>query len=362
MNLDCCFGDLEPARDDLVGLAANEPTHFAPALNTQSLALREVDFRRGSDGAGRVIVNLPSTQVGVDIRQQGQSLVVEFLRSTIPDNLRRKLDVADFGTPVQTISTFQSGDKVRMVVEPRGAWEHSAYQTDNQFVLEVRPVRLDPNKLTQGVGFQGEKLSLNFQNIEVRALLQVIADFTNFNVVTSDTVGGTVTLRKTAEEVKKSNRTIVEFTWNHTTLHAMKVDKGLTYIQSGFQAGQHVQQARTLRTLLGDEMLVHLEFIRTLEGAMTCAGLQLVRYSSDERLDRIMQIHREHGVQIANPHVYIVEDGKQGQVNPAVVASKLRFDPAGLLNPGKLRGWEQREQILADAAKGSVSLATLPRC
>jgi type IV pilus assembly protein PilQ len=176
-------------------LAANEPTHFAPAQNTQSLALREVDFRRGSDGAGRVIVNLPSTQVGVDIRQQGQSLVVEFLRSTIPDNLRRKLDVADFGTPVQTISTFQSGDKVRMVVEPRGAWEHSAYQTDNQFVLEVRPVRLDPNKLTQGVGFQGEKLSLNFQNIEVRALLQVIADFTNFNVVTSDTVGGTVTLR-----------------------------------------------------------------------------------------------------------------------------------------------------------------------
>jgi len=176
-------------------VAANEPTHFAAPQNTQSLALREVDFRRGTDGAGRVIVNLPSTQVGVDIRQQGQSLVVEFLRSTIPDNLRRKLDVADFGTPVQTISTFQSGDKVRMVVEPKGAWEHSAYQTDNQFVLEVRPVRLDPNKLTQGVGFQGEKLSLNFQNIEVRALLQVIADFTNFNVVTSDTVTGSVTLR-----------------------------------------------------------------------------------------------------------------------------------------------------------------------
>jgi type IV pilus assembly protein PilQ len=176
-------------------VAANEPTHFAAPQNAQSIALREVDFRRGADGAGRVIVNLASTQVGVDIRQQGQSLVVEFLRSTIPDSLRRKFDVADFGTPVQTISTFQSGDKVRMVVEPRGAWEHSAYQTDNQFVLEVRPVRLDPNKLTQGVGFQGEKLSLNFQNIEVRALLQVIADFTNFNVVTSDTVTGSVTLR-----------------------------------------------------------------------------------------------------------------------------------------------------------------------
>jgi type IV pilus assembly protein PilQ len=131
----------------------------------------------------------------VDIRQQGQSLVVEFLRSTLPESLRRRLDVTDFGTPIQSVSTFQSGDRVRLVVEPRGDWEHSAYQTDNQFVLEVRPMKVDPNKLTQGPGFQGEKLSLNFQNIEVRALLQVIADFTNFNVVTSDTVTGNVTLR-----------------------------------------------------------------------------------------------------------------------------------------------------------------------
>jgi type IV pilus assembly protein PilQ len=177
------------------GPAAPAPTTFAPAQNTNPQGLRDIDFRRGADGAGRVVVNLPSTQVGVDIRQQGQSLVVEFLRSTLPDSLRRKLDVTDFGTPVRSISTFQSGDRVRMVVEPTGAWEHSAYQSDNQFVLEVRPVKLDPNKLTQGVGFQGEKLSLNFQNIEVRALLQVIADFTNFNVVTSDTVTGTVTLR-----------------------------------------------------------------------------------------------------------------------------------------------------------------------
>lgn len=177
------------------GAGAEQAVQFAAPQNTNPLALRDVDFRRGQDGAGRVIVNLPSTQVGVDIRQQGQTLVVEFLRSSLPDTLRRRLDVTDFGTPVKTISTFQTGDKVRMVVEPTGAWEHSAYQSDNQFVLEVRPVKVDPNKLTQGPGFQGEKLSLNFQNIEVRALLQVIADFTNFNVVTSDTVTGTVTLR-----------------------------------------------------------------------------------------------------------------------------------------------------------------------
>jgi type IV pilus assembly protein PilQ len=176
--------------------AAAAPTpSFAPSLNAAPQSIRNIDFRRGADGAGRVVVDLPSTQVGVDIRQQGKTLVVDFLRSSVPDSLRRRLDVTDFGTPVATVSTSQSGDRVRMVVEPRGNWEHSAYQSDNQFVLEVRAQREDPNKLTQGPGYGGEKLSLNFQNIEVRALLQVIADFTNFNVVTSDTVTGSVTLR-----------------------------------------------------------------------------------------------------------------------------------------------------------------------
>ncbi|WP_082579976.1 type IV pilus secretin PilQ [Pelomonas sp. Root1444] len=175
--------------------APGQPVHFAQSLNAAPQALRDVDFRRGADGAGRIIVNLPSNQVGVDIQQQGQGLVVEFLRSSLPDNLRRRIDVTDFGTPVQTIATTQAGDRVRMVVEPKGSWEHSAYQSDNQFVLEIRPQKVDPNKLTQGPGYSGDKLSLNFQNIEVRALLQVIADFTNFNVVTSDTVTGNVTLR-----------------------------------------------------------------------------------------------------------------------------------------------------------------------
>ena len=175
--------------------SSGQTTRFAESLNRTQLPLRDIDFRRGSDGAGRVVVELPNNQVGVDIRQQGQSLVVEFLRSSLPDTLRRRLDVTDFGTPVQSITTTQQGDRVRMVVEPRGTWEHSAYQSDNQFVLEVRAQKVDPNKLVQGAGYAGEKLSLNFQNIEVRALLQVIADFTNFNVVTSDTVTGNVTLR-----------------------------------------------------------------------------------------------------------------------------------------------------------------------
>ncbi|MBX9717144.1 MAG: type IV pilus secretin PilQ [Burkholderiaceae bacterium] len=177
------------------GAVAPAPTRFAEPQNRQQLPLKDIDFRRGADGAGRVVVDLANNQVGVDIRQQGKGLVVEFLQSSLPDALRRRLDVTDFGTPVQTVSTVQVGDRVRMVVEPRGDWEHSAYQSDNQFVIEVRAQKIDPNKLTQGPGFAGEKLSLNFQNIEVRALLQVIADFTNFNVVTSDTVTGNVTLR-----------------------------------------------------------------------------------------------------------------------------------------------------------------------
>ena len=160
-----------------------------------SQALRDIDFRRGLEGAGRILVTLPSADTVVDIRNQGQNLALEFLGAALPEALRRRLDVTDFGTPVQAVSTVQNGDKVRMIVEARGAWEHSAYQTDNQFVLEVRPVRSDPNRLTQGSGYSGERLSLNFQNIEVRSLLQVVADFTNFNVVTSDTVTGSVTLR-----------------------------------------------------------------------------------------------------------------------------------------------------------------------
>jgi type IV pilus assembly protein PilQ len=174
---------------------AAEPVRFAPSINTTQLPLKEVDFRKGNDGAGRVVVNLANNQVGVDIRQQGQGLVIEFLKTSLPDSLRRRLDVTDFGTPVQFVTTSQVGDRVRMIVDSRGAWEHSAYQSESQFVLEVRPQKIDPNKLVQGPGYSGEKLTLNFQNIEVRALLQVIADFTNFNVVTSDTVTGNVTLR-----------------------------------------------------------------------------------------------------------------------------------------------------------------------
>ena len=184
---------LEPVAG--AALATSTPTVFAENRNRDTLPLRDVDFRMGSDNTGRVIVDLPNNQVGVDVRQQGKNLVVEFTKSTLPEGLRRRLDVADFNTPVQLITSQQSGDRVRMTIEAKGDWEHSAYQSENQFVVEVRARKVDPSKLTQGVGYNGEKLSLNFQNIEIRSLLQVIADFTNFNIVTSDSVTGALTLR-----------------------------------------------------------------------------------------------------------------------------------------------------------------------
>ncbi len=180
------------------GASPSAATSFAESRPGDSRSsLRDIDFRRTPDGSGRIIVELGQSNTGVDIRQQGQTLVVDFQKSSLPENLRRRLDVADFATPVQTINTFVQGENVRLVIEPKGLWEHNAYQTDTQFVVEVKPVKEDPNRLVQGSrgGYSGEKLSLNFQNIEVRAVLQVIADFTNLNIITSDTVGGNLTLR-----------------------------------------------------------------------------------------------------------------------------------------------------------------------
>ncbi len=179
--------------------ASSAPAVFAEAAPGQQVRhnLRDVDFRRGNTGEARVVVDLSSPNIGIDIRQQGRQLVIDFLSTNLPRNLVRRLDVGDFGTPVRFVDTFDQGGNARMVLEPRGQWEYSAYQTDTQFIVEVKPVKEDPNKLVQSSspGYAGEKLSLNFQNVEVRAVLQVIADFTGLNIITSDTVGGNLTLR-----------------------------------------------------------------------------------------------------------------------------------------------------------------------
>jgi type IV pilus assembly protein PilQ len=169
-----------------------EPT---PLAGLQRQSIRDVDFRRGTNGEGRVVVDLSSANTGIDIRQQGKSVIVDFLNTSVPRNLIRRLDVLDFATPVKTVDVVDQGGSARMLIEPKGNWEYSAYQTDTQFIVEIKPVKEDPNKLVQGTGYNGEKLTLNFQAVEVRALLQVIADFTGLNIVASDTVGGNLTLR-----------------------------------------------------------------------------------------------------------------------------------------------------------------------
>ena len=168
----------------------------AATLGVPKQSLRDIDFRRGANGEGRIIVDLSSASTGIDIRQQGKSILVDFINTTIPRNLVRRLDVIDFATPVRFVDVLDQGANTRLIIEPRGLWEYSAYQTDTQFIVEVKQLKEDQNKMVQGViGYGGEKLSLNFQNVEVRAVLQVIADFTGLNIITSDTVGGSLTLR-----------------------------------------------------------------------------------------------------------------------------------------------------------------------
>ncbi len=183
---------LKPAE----GVADSKNSRFAEALTTtQSHSLRDVDFHRGKNGEGRIQVDLSDPNVGIDIKQQGKVLLVEFLKTSLPRNLQRKLDVSDFATPVQTLDTFEQGENVRLVIEPKDQWEYSAYQADNKFIVEVKQLIEDKKAEKARLGYTGEKLTLNFQNITVREALSVIADFTNLNIVISDTVTGSLTLR-----------------------------------------------------------------------------------------------------------------------------------------------------------------------
>lgn len=159
-------------------------------------AVRDLVFRRGKDGEGRVVVDLSDPGTAIDIRKQGANLVVDFIKTTLPENLRRKLDVTDFATPVLAVETKPVGQNTRLTISPKGAWEHNAYQADNQFIVEVKQIVEDPNKLVQGtkIGYQGPRVSINYQNGDVRALLRLMAEELGLNAVISETVTGTTTL------------------------------------------------------------------------------------------------------------------------------------------------------------------------
>ena len=180
--------------------AANTVVRFAEdTSNKQKNSLRDIDFRRGTNGEGRVIVDMMKAGAAVDVQQQGDDIFVEFVDTSLPSSLRRRLNVVDFATPVHTIETSSKGDNVHMIVKSSGRWEHSARQSGTQFILEVRALSDDEEELAKrkriNGGYTGERLSLNFQDVEVRAILQVIADFTNLNIIASDSVSGNITLR-----------------------------------------------------------------------------------------------------------------------------------------------------------------------
>jgi type IV pilus assembly protein PilQ len=160
-------------------------------------AIRSVDFQRGPLGEGNVVIDLSDQGISPDIKEQGGKIIVTFAKTALPDPLRLRLDVKDFATPVQYVSSTVAGDTATITIEPSGAFDYSAYQAENRLTLSVRPLTnedLQRRNADRNV-YTGEKLSLNFQDIDVRSVLQLIADFTNLNLVASDTVQGGITLR-----------------------------------------------------------------------------------------------------------------------------------------------------------------------
>ncbi len=160
--------------------------------------IENIDFRRGEEGEGRVVINLTESNIPMDISEEFGKVVVKFLGIKLPDELRQTLDVLDFATPVKSISSFQEDDNVRVEIEPINSnFEHVAYQANNVFTIELKPISEEElaEVKKEKFGYTGERLSLNFQDIPVRAVLQLIADFTSLNVVVSDSVDGNLTLR-----------------------------------------------------------------------------------------------------------------------------------------------------------------------
>lgn len=236
-------------------LVTDSPETVTMPGTAEGASINDIDFRRGAGGEGRVVIDLSDPAIGVNIQQEGEQIVVDFIDTKLPERLDRRLDVTDFATPVQVIDTKPYGNGVRMIVTPTGNFEHLAYQSDNVFTLELRPLtKTEQEQLKkEKFGYTGERLSLNFQNIDVRAVLQLIADFTGLNMVASDTVTGNVTLR------------LKNVPWDQA-LDIILKSKGLGMRQAGnviMVAPQEELAAREKLELEAQQQLAELAPLRT---------------------------------------------------------------------------------------------------
>ncbi len=180
------------------GAAADAPAQAegaSAAESPTSRAIRSIDFRRSADGAGRVVVRLTDPHTEINLRQVGSEIVVDFQGTEVPTALMRRYDATDFGTPVTGFDVTRSGDDTEIVINAKGDYEQLAYQSDDQYVVEVQPQRKAAIAETQKRKYTGERLTLNFQDIDTRAVLQLLADASGQNIVVSDSVKGSVTLR-----------------------------------------------------------------------------------------------------------------------------------------------------------------------
>lgn len=192
-------GDSSAAAARPSASASASVTAVAPkkTYGPQPKAISNIDFQRGEQGEGNIVITLSDASVSPDIQEQGGKIRLDFAKTELPESLRVRLDVKDFATPVQFVSATGSAEKTSIVIEPVGLYDYLAYQTENKLTLSVKPLTQDDveRRKAESFAYTGEKLSLNFQDIDVRSVLQLIADFTDLNLVASDTVAGNITLR-----------------------------------------------------------------------------------------------------------------------------------------------------------------------
>jgi type IV pilus assembly protein PilQ len=312
---------VESAAGGVAGTQAAKTTRFATAVKPGKHNLKNIDFRRGPQADAKIIIGLSDTGVGIDIREQAGEIIVDFLDTGISAELQRRLDVTDFGTPVTNVDTFVQGKNVRMVVTAKGKFEHLAYQAGDVFTVNVKPViEKEGEKKKDEFGYSGEKLSLNFQNIDVRAALQVIADFTGLNFVTSDSVKGNLTLR------------LKDVPWDQA-LDIIADAKNLAIRKSGnvVRVGPAAEVAAKEKAQLeAGKAVMELE-------ALTSELIQ-VNYAKAEDLAKLLK-----SIRAVNPG---------GQSSPFGTVSKIETESNSLLSP--------RGQVTVDVRTNSLLIQDTP--